>query len=253
MHPIESFVKTIEKLRAPDGCPWDKEQTHETLKRYLIEETYEAIDAIDKCDSKALMEELGDVLLQVVLHSQIASENKQFTFNELVSFINKKMISRHPHVFADTIVKNTEEVLDNWEKFKNQEKPNQTDIFENIPNSLPSLLKALKVSKKAAKVGFEWSDESSLWSAFEREAIELKDATKSSTKKLQAEELGDLLFMIVNIARWYKLDPEECLNNGTKKFITRFNKVKSKTSKDLKELSSEDLNNLWKKVKKEER
>lgn len=254
MESMNKFIKTVAKLRAPDGCPWDKEQTHKTLKRYLIEETYEAIDAIDKNDSKALMEELGDVLLQVVLHAQIANENKQFSFEDLVNFINNKMISRHPHVFSNVKVNNTEEVLVNWEKLKKEEKPNKEDTFEEIPSSLPALLKGWKISKKASKVGFDWDKELNLWLALEKELKEFKESISLKDKEKQAEELGDLLFMITNIARWYKLNPEESLNDSLKKFIKRFNKVKAKTmNKNLKNIPSKELNKLWELVKKEDK
>lgn len=257
MSSIEDFIKTVAKLRAPDGCPWDKEQTHKSLKKYLIEETYETIDAIDKNDSAELKEELGDILLQIVLHAQIASESKEFSFNEIAESINKKMISRHPHVFSNTVVKNAEEVMVNWEKLKQEEKPDQKDIFSNIPKSLPALLKALKVSKKVAKVGFEWQNESELWEKLKSEVAELKEVCKLEEKEKQVEELGDLLFMIVNIARWYKLDPEESLNKGIKKFIKRFNKIekyaRKDTDKKLEDLSAFELNKLWEKVKEEER
>lgn len=256
MKPIDDFIKTVAKLRSPNGCPWDKEQTHKSLKRYLIEETYEAIDAIDKNDLAALKEELGDVLLQVVLHAQIASEKKKFSFNDIAKSINKKMISRHPHVFSNTKVKNTEEVMINWEKLKNKEKPVSKDIFENIPKSLPALLKGLKVSKKAAKVGFEWQNKAELLKKLKDEADELLTACKSNNKAKQEEELGDLLFMLVNLSRWYKLDPEESLNKGIKKFINRFNKVQKyankNTKKSLEQLSALELNKLWEKVKREE-
>lgn len=255
MKNIEELIKTVGKLRSPDGCPWDKEQTHTTLKRYLIEETYEAIDAIDSGDPKAIMEELGDVLLQVVLHAQIASETNSFNIDDIAKCINEKMISRHPHVFGDITVKNTEEVLVNWEALKKKEKPERKDIFDGIPNSLPALLKANKVSKKVAKEGFDWESDSDLWNALEKELKEFKEVAELKDKEKQTEELGDLLFMIVNLARWYKIDPEETLNNGTKKFIKRYNKVKEKVSaekKDIKDLSAKDLNKLWDKVKSEE-
>ena len=257
MKPIEDFIKTIARLRAPDGCPWDKEQTHKSLKRYLIEETYEAIDAIDKDDPTALKEELGDVLLQIVLHAQIANENKHFSFDEIVESINKKMISRHPHVFSNVKVKNSDEVMVNWEKIKKEEKPHSNNLFDNIPNSLPALLKGLKVSKKVAKLGFEWQDEAELWNKFKSEANELNEACKSTDKAKQADELGDLLFMLVNISRWYRLDPEETLNKGIEKFIKRFNKIqehikKGNKNKTLEQLSTFELNELWEKVKKEE-
>lgn len=255
MNNIEKLIKTVEKLRAPDGCPWDREQTHSTLKRYLIEETYETIDAIDSNDPKSIMEELGDVLLQVVLHAQIASEAKSFTLDDIAKCINEKMISRHPHVFGDIKVKDTEEVLVNWEALKKKEKPERKDIFDGIPNSLPALLKANKVSKKVAKEGFDWENESDLWNAFEKELKEFKEVAKLKNKEKQIEELGDLLFMVVNLSRWYKIDPEETLNNGTKKFIKRYNKVKEKVStekKVIKDLSAEELNKIWDKVKSEE-
>lgn len=256
MKDLEEFIKTVAKLRAPDGCPWDREQDHKSLKRYLIEETYETIDAIDNGSSKELMEELGDVLLQVVLHAQIAEEEKRFNIHDVARFINEKMISRHPHVFGDVKVKDSTEVLKNWEELKKREKPERKDIFDGIPNSLPALLKAYKVSKKAAKEGFEWESESQLWSAFDSELKEFKESLKSENKEEKIEEFGDLLFMICNLARWYKIEPEETLNFGIKKFIKRYNKVKDKVhslSKEVKDVSPHELNGLWDMVKKEEK
>ena len=252
MKSIEQLVKTIAKLRSPKGCPWDKEQTHKTLKRYLIEEAYETLDAIDSNDSKALMEELGDVLLQIVLHAQIAHENKEFSFSQIADYVNKKMISRHPHVFSNTLVKNSEEVMVNWEKIKKKEKPERKNIFDGVPIALPALMKALKVSKKAAREGFEWKKEADIWKTLDSEIREFKAASKNK----RAEEIGDILFTIVNIARWYKLDPEDSLNMSTKKFISRYNRVKSKiksSKKGIKELSYSKLNNLWRLAKKQER
>ncbi len=234
MKPIEQLVKTIAKLRSPKGCPWDKEQTHKTLKRYLIEEAYETIDAIDSNDSKALMEELGDVLLQVVLHAQIARENKEFSFSEIAGCVNKKMISRHPHVFSNTLVKNSDEVMVNWEKIKKKEKPDRKDIFDGIPLSLPALLKALKVSKKAAREGFEWKQEADIWKTLGSEINEFKAACRKKSKAKQVDEIGDILFTIVNIARWYKLDPEDSLRLATKKFISRYKRVKNKIKSSRK-------------------
>lgn len=255
MKPIDKFIKTIAKLRSPDGCPWDKEQTHKSLRRHLIEEAYELVEAINKNNSQALMEELGDVLLQVVLHAQIAKENKKFNFNDVINSINKKMVSRHPHVFGDVKVKNSDEVLINWEKLKKEEKPHTNNIFQDIPLSLPALLKALKISKKVSKIGFEWPSKNDLLKTLNKEIIEFKEAITQNNKEKQSEELGDLLFMIVNIARWYKLDPEDSLNNALKKFIKRFNKVKNKvkSNKTLHNISSYKLNKLWKLVKEEEK
>lgn len=256
MKSIDKFVKTIARLRAKGGCPWDRKQTHKTLKRYLIEESYEVIDAIDKNNPKLLMEELGDVLLQIVLHSQIASEKKEFTFSDLVNYVNKKMISRHPHVFGNIVVKNVDEVMVNWENFKRREKSGRKEIFDGVPKSLPALMKAYKVSKKASKAGFDWEKEKDLWKTFENEFKEFKEAARQRNKTKQTEELGDLLFMIVNLARWYKLDPEGTLNSSIKKFIKRFNKVKkfiSSSKKELSKISSKELDKVWKKVKREEK
>ena len=253
---IDKLIKTVAKLRSPNGCPWDKEQTHRTLKRYLIEEAYETIDAIDTGDKHLLMEELGDVLLQVVLHAQIAKDNKDFTFDDVCESINKKMISRHPHVFSNIKVKNTEEVLKNWEILKSSEKPHRKQLFDGVPISLPALLKALKISKKVARVGFEWEKESDLWKKFYDEIKEFKEAVKSKNKTQQSEELGDVLFTIVNLARWYKLDPEENLNNGITKFIRRFHRVEkrvNKSGKKINNLTPKELDKLWKEVKKGEK
>ena len=249
MKSLDDLIKTIAKLRSPKGCPWDKVQTHKTLKRYLIEETYEAIDAIDNKDPEALMEELGDVLLQIILHSQIASENKHFSINDVARNINKKMVNRHPHVFSNVKAKTTREVMKNWEILKKKEKPDQKEIFDGIPNSLPALLKALKVSKKASKEGFEWENKKNLWDTFHKELKEFKQAIKSRNKTKRQEEFGDLLLMIVNLARWYKLDPEDTLNMSIKKFIKRYTQVKKLAKNSLKDLSGKELNKLWEKVK----
>jgi tetrapyrrole methylase family protein/MazG family protein len=256
MEDIEKLIKTVEKLRAPNGCPWDREQTHKTLKRYLIEETYEAIDAIDSENSTAIMEELGDVLLQVVLHAQIASEDKRFNINDIAKVINEKMISRHPHVFGDVTVKNTEEVLVNWEALKKKEKPERKDIFDGIPVALPALLKAYKISKKASKDGFDWENEKDIWNAFEKELKEVKDEIKSGNKEKLSEEFGDLLFMMANIARWYKIEPEEALSNGSNKFMRRYKMLSEsvkESNKEIKNLTPSELNKIWDEVKLKEK
>lgn len=256
---IDELIKTVSRLRDPKhGCPWDKIQTHKSLKRYLIEETYEAIDAIENNDSKSLMEELGDILLQIVLHSQIASEKKLFNFNNVADYINKKMINRHPHVFSNVIAKTPADVMKNWEIIKRKEKPKRKELLDGIPNSLPALLKALKISKKVTKEGFNWNNEKILWKTFKNEMSEFKQAVKQKNKRKHniTEELGDLLFMTVNLARWYKLDPEDALNIGLRKFVKRYNKVKLAlipSNKDINQLSSLELDKLWKKVKKEEK
>ena len=254
MNSFDELVKTVAKLRSPEGCPWDKEQTHKTLKRYLIEETYETLEAIDSNDPKMLMEELGDVLLQVILHAQIASEKNYFNISDVSDSINKKMIKRHPHVFSNTVVNSTEDVLKNWEIIKKEEKPHRKEILDGIPNSLPALLKAFKVSKKTAKEGFNWKEEKEIWDTFNKEVNEFKEATTLKDDSKIQDELGDLLFMVVNLARWYKTEPEEALSNSIKKFAQRYTRVKElvvNSKKNLNELSSEELNTLWEKVKKE--
>ena len=256
MKPIDEFLTTVATLRGPNGCPWDKEQTHESLKRYLIEEVYETIEAIESKDPKSLMEELGDLLLQIALHAQIASESKDFTFDDIAKNINSKMQVRHPHVFSDTKVKNKEEVIVNWEKIKKEEKPHRKEIFDGIPISLPALLKGLKVSKKVAREGFDWKENQSILKAFESEMEELKTAIILSKQDDIEDELGDSLFMIVNIARWFKLDPEELLNKSIKKFITRYKKVKEfieSSNKNTKDMTEFELNDLWEKAKKKEK
>ena len=246
MKSTEKLLKTVKKLRSPKGCPWDKKQTHKSLKRYLIEESYETLEAIDKNNSKLLMEELGDVLLQIALHSQIASEKKQFTFNDVANHINKKMISRHPHVFSNIKVKNVDEVMTNWEAIKKTEDSKRKDIFHGIPIALPALLKSLKTSKKAAREGFEWKKEYEIWQSLNSEIKEFKHASKKHKK----EELGDILFTIVNIARWHKIDPEDALNTATNKFMSRVKKTQKLAGKsNTKDISYLKLNKLWKKAK----
>ena len=249
---IDKLVDTMAKLRSPKGCPWDKIQTHKTLKRYLIEEAYETIDAIDTNDPKLLMEELGDVLLQVVLHSQIAKEKRHFTFNDVATCVNEKMITRHPHVFSNVKVKNAEEVIVNWEKIKRGEKPHRKDVLDGVPRSLPALLRAFKISKKVARDGFDWEKEIDIWKVLNSEIKEFNKALKSKKKGLMDEELGDILFTIVNIARWHKIDPEESLSKSTFKFVKRYNDVKGfakKANKNLNELSAQELNKIWELVK----
>lgn len=249
MKSLDELIKTIATLRGPNGCPWDKEQTHKTLKRYLVEETYETLDAIDEDNPKAIMEELGDVLLQVILHAQIASESKNFNIEDIASNINKKMIKRHPHVFGNVVAKTPDEVMVNWEKLKKEENPHRKEILDGVPLHLPALLKALKVSKKVAKEGFEWEKETELWKTLGDEINELQEAVKDNNKAKKEEELGDILFMLVNIARWYKLDPEEALRKSISKFLKRYSKVKELAGKDLKSMTPKELNNLWERVK----
>lgn len=243
---LEDLIKTIEILRSPNGCQWDREQTHATLKRNMLEEAYEAVDAIDDNDPKHLKEELGDVLLQVILHSQIASEYGEFTLEDVAEGINKKLIHRHPHVFGNTKVNSTSEILDNWEKLKKEEKPHRTSLMDGISKSQSALMSALKISKKAVKAGFEWPNEQNLYDCFFSEIEEFKNAKTQDEKE---DELGDILFAVVNLARWNKIDAEQALLRANKKFMTRFRMMEQLAVKDLNSYSLDEYDVLWKKAK----
>ena len=248
---LKQLIETIAILRSPEGCPWDRKQTHKSLRENLLQETYEALDAIDKENDDNLREELGDVLLQVVLHSQIASEDNKYTIEDVAKGITDKLIRRHPHVFADTKVKDAEEVMVNWEKIKREEKPERKSALSGIAETMPALLAAQELSKKAVKTGFEWPDEKSLWECFESEIKEFKDEIAQNNKKLMEEEFGDILFSLVNVARWHKIDPEIALINANKKFKKRFQLMETLAPKDLNEYNIDELENFWKKAKEE--
>ena len=246
---LEELIKVIAKLRAPDGCPWDREQTHKTLKPNMLEEAYEAVDAMDSGDMKHLQEELGDVLLQVVLHAQIASEEGAFNIEDVARGIKEKLIHRHPHVFGNVKVGSTTEVLDNWDKLKQEEKQHRKSAMDGISKSQSALMSAQKISKKAVKQGFEWPSEESLYECIFSEFKEFKEAEKEQDKEHMEEEFGDILFAVVNLARWNKIDAEQALLKANKKFMTRFRKMEELAEKPLKEYSFEEYDNLWKKAK----
>lgn len=246
---LKEFIEIVEKLRSPQGCPWDREQTHKSLRENFIQEAYEAIDAIENEDVEELKEELGDVLLQVVLHSQIASETGQFTIEDVAKEISEKLIRRHPHVFGDVNVKDSEEVLKNWDEIKKQEKPHRQSALSGVTKSQPALMTALQLSKKAVKTGFEWPNSESLWECLESELQEFKDALKSKNVDEIEDEFGDIMFTMVNLARWYKVDPELALRRANRKFSLRFRKMEEIAAKDLNEYTFDELDNLWKQAK----
>jgi len=248
---FDELVNIISRLRAPDGCKWDREQTHTSLKQNFIEETYEALDAIDDNDMKHLKEELGDVLLQVVLHSQIAKEEGAFTIDDVADGISKKLVHRHPHVFGDVKVSSTKEILDNWEKLKKEEKPHRTSVMDGISHSLPALFAAYKISKKAVKVGFEWPNIDSLYACLYSEIDEFKSAVHKDDKTNMEEEIGDALFALVNLSRWYKINPELALDSANKKFMKRFRKMEELSTKPLEDYTFDEYDALWKFAKKE--
>ena len=244
---LERLIEIIDILRSENGCKWDREQTHTTLRKNMLEEAYEAVDAIDDNDMKHLQEELGDVLLQVVLHAQIAKEEKSFDIEDVAKQISDKLVHRHPHVFGDVKVDSTQEILDNWEKLKKEEKPHRTSIMDGISRSQAALMSAQKISKKAVNVGFEWPDEASLYDCVLSEIKEFKEAKTQDEKE---DELGDILFAVVNLARWNKIDAEQALLRANKKFISRFRAMEKLADKDLETLSLEEWDNLWKQAKK---
>ena len=248
---LEELISIIRKLRAPDGCPWDREQTHYSLRPNMIEEAYEAVDAIDDNDMKHLKEELGDVLLQVVLHSQIASEEGAFDIEDVAQELNKKLIHRHPHVFGNAKIDNSADVLQAWDKLKAEEKTHRKSAMDGISRSQAALISAQKISKKAVKQGFEWPDEETLYDCIKSEFQEFKQAKENGDKLNMEEEFGDILFAVVNLARWNKIDAEQALLKANKKFEKRFRKMEELAEKPLTEYSLDEYDKLWQQAKKE--
>jgi tetrapyrrole methylase family protein / MazG family protein len=253
---FDQFVATIARLRAPDGCPWDREQDHLTLARYLLEETYEVLEAIHGGDPAKLCDELGDLLLQIVLNAQVAKDNGEFDIQDVAGAINAKMIKRHPHVFGDGNAKTAGEVVKRWEEIKQEEakeKEANASIIDSVPNALPALLKALKISEKAVSEGFEWRNLDEVWDKMLSELEELKAELKKGPdhyNKREVElELGDVLFTLVNIARWQKINPEESLLLAIEKFKKRYRKMEELSKLPLKGQSADDLNILWEQAK----
>ncbi len=254
MRELEQLLGVIKKLRSPGGCPWDKVQTHQTLKPYLLEEVYEVLQAIDSKDPELLMDELGDLLLQIVLHAQIAGEKKKFSFKDIARNISAKMIRRHPHVFAKTKVKNVQDVWRNWEKIKKTEKKStgKTSILDSVPAALPALYRASKVQKKAARVGFDWPDNKGVLKKIKEEILEFEQAKKMQPSKA-LEEFGDILFSLVNLARKLHIDSEDALRLATDKFVRRFKYVEKKvdkSKKEFKDYSLKELDKFWNESKR---
>lgn len=253
----QRLIDVVAKLRSPNGgCPWDLAQTPESLIPYVIEEAYEVVDAIRCADQNAIAEELGDLLLQVVLQAQIASESGQFTIKEVTEGITEKLIRRHPHVFGDVAVESVEEVRQNWEQIKAAEKGKTPDkqelLSEKISRyarTLPPLTAGMKISQKAAAVGFEWDKIEDVWEKFNEELTEFRYSIQHESKERQQEELGDLLFVIINLARWYDLDPAEALQGTNQRFIQRIVKMEAATDRPLSDYSLEELEELWQQAK----
>lgn len=249
MEEFKELVEVIARLRAKDGCQWDREQTHSTLRPNMIEEAYEAVDAIDDNDLKHLQEELGDVLLQVLLHSQIASEEGAFSIEDVSRELKEKLIHRHPHVFGNVKVNSTEDILNNWDKLKAEEKTHRKSAMDGISKAQSALMSAQKISKRAVKTGFEWPNEKSLYECIYSEFEEFKEAEKEGNRDHMEEEYGDILFATVNLARWNKIDAEQALLKANKKFMKRFRKMEEFATKPLNNYSFEEYDALWKQAK----
>lgn len=247
---LEELIDVVAKLRAPDGCPWDREQTHTSLRPNMLEEAYEAVDAIDENDMTHLREELGDVLLQVLLHSQIASESNEFTLDDVAKELKEKLIHRHPHVFGTAKINNADDVLKTWDKLKSEEKTERKSAMDGLSRSQAALISAQKISKRVVKTGFEWPNEESLYDCVMSEIEEFKEAEIEKDKNHMEEEMGDILFAIVNLARWNKIDAEQALLKANKKFEKRFRKMEDLATKPLNDYSFEEFDNLWKQAKK---
>src|SRR5574344_1735435 len=247
---LEELIDVIRILRSPNGCMWDRAQTHYTLRPNMLEEAYEAVDAIDDDDTTHLKEELGDVLLQVLLHSQIAKDNGEFDLEDVAKTIKDKLIHRHPHVFGDVKVNSTQDILNNWDKLKQEEKTHRKSAMDGVSKSQSALMSAQKISKKAVKTGFEWPDEEELYNCIKSEFEEFKEAKAENNLKNMEEEFGDILFAVVNLARWNKIDAEQALLKSNKKFMKRFRKMEELATKPLNEYSFEEFDKLWKSAKK---
>lgn len=257
---LERLLEIMETLRGPNGCPWDREQTHQSIRHNLLEETYETLDALEAGDMNAFRDELGDLLLQVVFHAQMARDAGQFGFDDVALSIADKLVRRHPHVFGDAPAADSAAVLQQWEEIKKQEKQSTaaTDaahpsIFHELPKSLPALLKADKIQRKASRVGFDWKHTHDVMAKVEEELAELKHAAAAGDRRQFEEELGDLLFAAVNLARFENLHAEDLLNRTTTKFVERFKQIERavhQRGRRLEDCTLEELDALWEKTKR---
>jgi tetrapyrrole methylase family protein / MazG family protein len=265
---FEKLVALQKRLRAPNGCPWDREQTHRTLRTYLVEEAYEVLDALESGDDGKFAEEMGDLLLQIVFHSQIATEQGRFTIADVIREVHEKMVRRHPHVFGTKRAKDAAEVLKNWEQIKarerraknaadeasNEPKP-EASLLDGVPRGLPATLEGVQLTKKAARIGFDWEDVVGILSKMREENAELQQAVKNNDSRKMEEELGDLLFAAVNLARFLHLDPEIALKNANTKFARRFREME-RLARDrghtLEKIPRPEMEALWEAAKRNE-
>jgi len=261
---IEKLVQLVERLRGENGCPWDREQTRETLKPMLIEEAYEVLDALDSEDPAELKDELGDLLFQVIFHSQIAYEKDEFDLADVIDRSHSKMVRRHPHIFGNADLKTADDVLKNWEDIKAAEKgiesaskpQSERSLLDGIPSKLPALHRAHQMTAKAARVGFDWPHLREIMSKMQEEASELLQAQSANDPEKVADEVGDLLFVAANVARFLGVDPETALARSNRKFESRFRYLESeikRQGRELRDASLEEMDALWEEAKRKER
>lgn len=248
--PFDELVDIMRRLRGENGCPWDREQDHKSIRPYLVEETYEVIEAIDEENFDRLKEELGDLLLQIVFHAQMAAEADRFDMDEVIAHIVQKIRGRHPHVFKSTKVKDSQEVLRNWEKIKMGE--GRTSVLDGVPRELPALLKAARIQEKAARVGFDWDQIDAVFAKVEEELAEFRAAYQAQNREKIEEELGDILFSLVNLARFLETNPEDALRGTINKFIQRFQYIERELEvrgQDPTQVTLEEMDKIWEEAK----
>ncbi len=252
--PFYELVDIMKKLRAPHGCPWDREQTHQSIKKYILEEVYEFMEAVDEDDPDKMEDELGDLLFQILFHSEIAQEKGFFDINDVARKSSEKMIRRHPHVFGDKKIDTPQQVIKQWDSIKKTEHNHRhrNSILDGIPKQMPSLVRASKAQKKVAKVGFDWENTEQIIDKIHEELEETKQAVKSGDRKHIEEEIGDLIFAVVNLARFLKFDAEDLSRKSVDKFIKRFKQVEKELNdngKSLEESTLEEMDAIWNKNK----
>jgi tetrapyrrole methylase family protein/MazG family protein len=257
-HPFDRLVKIMAQLRSKQGCPWDRKQTHLSLKPYLIEEAYEVLEAIDSKDPQKLKGELGDFLLQAVFHAQLAAEKKSFSIYDVADAISTKLVVRHPHVFGKRKIRTAEQQTRAWEeiKLKEKEHASRKSIVDGVPKAMPALSRASRVLSKAGKAKFQWTSKKQAWAKFEEELGEFREAVRSGSRREREDELGDVLMAFVNVARYEKLDPEHALHQGVKKLTRRIQGVEDRARSGGKEIGKLSLSQIlahWAEVKKAEK
>ncbi|MBN2279371.1 MAG: nucleoside triphosphate pyrophosphohydrolase [Candidatus Marinimicrobia bacterium] len=251
---LERLIKIVQTLRGPDGCEWDRAQTSKSLRPYLLEEAYEVIESINEEDPQKIKEELGDLLLHIVFQAELGNDNQEFHLAESINYISDKLVRRHPHVFSNTQVRDLKDIKRNWEEIKKAE--GRKSLMEGLPKSLPALLQARRIQERAAEVNFEWDDIKFVWEKLSEEIDELKEAVAEKDLDKIEDEMGDVLFSIVNLSRFLKTNPEEALKRTNKKFINRFKQIENHLEARglaFSDMSLDDLDAIWEQIKKDEK